>query len=206
MEMGNLNDYSNNINNSSHESSAIIGVNNYAKSQAMASSIARNFIVELTPDDVPLSEYLNRSQQYAQDGYYKQFMREYISWLIPQTEQLPQKLKSRFLYYRDKAIEENPAGFGRTGGAIAWMMTGFEYFLAFLQNSHMINEEQMKIMIDNAWKVFTRLAAAQLDKSAEETPTKMFLEAVADLIETKKIHLQTVGGFPENNGGVHRLS
>lgn len=164
------------------------------------SGIARNFIVELTPDDVPLSEYLSRSQQYAQDGYYKQFMREYISWLIPQTEQLPQKLKSRFLHYRDKAIEENSAGFGRTGGAIAWMMTGFEYFLAFLQSSHMLNEEQMKIMIENAWKVFTKLASAQLDKSAEETPTKMFLEAVADLIETKKIHLQTVGGFPENNG------
>jgi len=42
-----LNDYSNNINNSSHESSAIIGVNNYAKSQAMASSIARNFIASV---------------------------------------------------------------------------------------------------------------------------------------------------------------
>lgn len=150
------------------------------------SGIARNFIIELTPDVVPLSEYLNRSQQFAQDGYYKQFMREYISWLIPQTENLPQKLKSRFLHYRDKAI--------------AWMMTGFEYFLAFLENSHMINEEQMRILTNKAWSVFTKLASAQLDKSAEETPTKMFLEAVADLIETKKIHLQTVGGFPENNG------
>jgi len=38
------------------------------------SGIARNFIIELMPDDVPLSEYLNRSQQYAQDGYYKQFI------------------------------------------------------------------------------------------------------------------------------------
>lgn len=164
------------------------------------SGITRNFIVELTPDDIPIGEALSRCQQFARDGYYTDFMREYINWLIPKADELPEKLKRSFEHYREKAIEENAAGYGRTGGAIAWLMIGFEYLTAFLEYSHMITVEQKEIMLKNAWGVFTKLAQVQAEKSMEETPTRLFLEAVADLMETKKISLQNIGGFPENSG------
>lgn len=164
------------------------------------SGIARNFIVELTPNDIPINKKLNRCQQFARDGYYTAFMREYINWLIPQAEELPEKLKRRFEYYRENATEENAAGFDRTGGAIAWLMTAFEYLTAFLEYSHIITAEQKTEMIDNAWHIFTKLAQVQFEKSTEETPTKLFLEAISDLMETKKISLQNIGGFPENGG------
>lgn len=164
------------------------------------SGIARNFIVELTPDDIPIGEKLNHCQQFARDGYYTSFMSAYVNWLIPQADVLPEKLKRSFEAYRERAIEENAAGFGRTGGAVAWLMLGFEYLTAFLEYSHIVTAEQKSEMLRYAWPVFTGLAVLQAEKSKEETPTRLFLEAIADLMETKKISLQNIGGFPENSG------
>lgn len=164
------------------------------------SGSARNFIVELSPDAVPVTDKLNRAQQYAADGYFTCLMREYISWLIPQTDNLPEKLKRRFLYYREKAIEENNSGFGRTGDILAWLMTGFESLTEFLCDAHMIEKAEIVAMNDNAWKVLSSIAKKQLDKCTADTPTKMFLDTVREMFEAKKICVITIGGFPDTYG------
>ena len=164
------------------------------------SGSARNFIVELALNSVPITEHLTRTQQFAADGYYTCFMCEYISWLIPQTDNLPQKLKRRFLQHREKAIEENSSGFGRTGDILAWLMVGFECLTEFLCDTHMIEKAEIVAMNDNAWKVLSSIAKKQLDKCTEDTPTKMFLDTVRELFEAKKICIITIGGFPDTYG------
>lgn len=164
------------------------------------SGTARNFIVELEPNDIPISDYLNRSQQFAAEGYFTAFMREYIKWLIPQTEQLPNKLKLKFLHYRNMSIEENFSGYGRTGDIISWLMIGFEFLTKFLCDSHILKESQAKEMDEKSWQVFTELAISQIEKSTEDTPTKMFIDTVNELFEAKKISVQMIGGFPNDTG------
>ncbi len=162
------------------------------------SGAARSFIVELMPSDVPVSDYLNKAQHYAAEGYFTDFMREYINWLIPQTDELPKKLKQKFLDYRRDALDGNFSGLGRTGDNVAWLMIGFEYFSKFLCYSHIISEEEQKLFLQQAWEVFTNLALKQIEKSVEETPTQMFVSAIRDLFETQKISTQSIGCFPES--------
>ena len=47
-------------------------------------------------------------------------------------------------------------------------------------------------MDEKSWKVFTELAISQIEKSTEDTPTKMFIDTVNELFEAKKISVQMI--------------
>ena len=155
------------------------------------SGIARNFIVEMQPDSLPVSDILNAAQAYAEDGLLAAFMRGYIEWLIPQAEDLPQKLKVIFEHYRKRAIEEKICGLGRAGDTAAWLMTGLHILSEYLYDIG-IND----IDLSDSWEILREIAAAQLNKNEEVTPTKMFIDAVGQLLDSGKIYTENIGEIP----------
>lgn len=151
---------------------------------------ARCFFVELNPDDIPGSKELTQSQDAASRGVLAAYMNAYIEWLLPQTKELQQKLKPRFLELRSKAINEHISGMGRSGDITAWLQIGMEYFFDFMAVCCPdLSEEAVIKQKEAAWEVFCGLSSTQTEKAEEDRPTLMFVNAVRELIESGKIHL-----------------
>ncbi|MBR5089342.1 MAG: DUF927 domain-containing protein [Ruminiclostridium sp.] len=156
------------------------------------SGIARNFIVEMQPDSVPVNDTLNASQAYAENGILAAFMRGYIEWLIPQADDLPNRLKAVFENYRGRAIAEKICGLGRAGDTVAWLMTGLHILSDYLYFCG-IND----IDLSDSWQILKEIAESQLGKNEETTPTKMFLDAVGQLFDSGKIYTENIGEIPK---------
>ncbi len=155
------------------------------------SGSARNFIIELNQNDIPNSEALNRAQEAAWSGSLIAFMREYITWLIPQTPQLPEQLRKMFFAYRQKAASSHISGYGRTGDIVAWLQIGFEFFVVFLQTAGALDRDTMEQKKENAWNIFCGLSSTQLEKSDEDKPTALFINTLKELLDTGKVYVKS---------------
>ena len=156
------------------------------------SGIARNFIVEMQPDSVPVNDNLNAAQMYAENGQLAAFMRGYIEWLIPQADDLPERLKAIFESYRGRAIAERICGLGRAGDTVAWLMTGLHILSDYLYVCGIT-----EIDLSDSWKILREIAESQLGKNEETTPSKMFLDAVGQLLDSGKIYTENIGEIPQ---------
>ena len=156
------------------------------------SGTARNFYIELQANSVPVSDYLTDAQQFAADGYYAAFMKLYIEWLSGMTEGLPSKLKEMFNEYRRKIIDEHLSGLGRTGDIVAWLMIGSTFFADFMVETHSFTEQECAGFKAMSWKILTDLARAQIEKSEEDVPTKIFTDTVHELFIGEKIYAENI--------------
>ena len=156
------------------------------------SGTARNFYIELQTNSVPVSDYLTDAQQFAADGYYAAFMKLYIEWLTGMTDCLPSKLKEMFNEYRRKIIDEHLSGLGRTGDIIAWLMIGSTFFADFMVETHSFTEQECAGFKAMSWKILTDLARAQIEKSEEDVPTKIFTDTVHELFIGEKIYAENI--------------
>lgn len=154
------------------------------------SGAARNFIVEVRPNDIPANELLTDLQEKAAEGVLVAFMSGYISWLSMQVDILPQRLHESFLMHRDRAFIDRVQGLGRTGDILAWLQIGMEYFIDYLRYLNMMDDELTEQMKEKSWKVLCRQGINQLDRAAEEKPTEQFLTTLRELIENKTLLVQ----------------
>ncbi|MBO6302245.1 MAG: DUF927 domain-containing protein [Ruminiclostridium sp.] len=156
------------------------------------SGTARNFYIELQANSVPVSDYLTDTQQFAADGYYAAFMKLYIEWLTGMTDSLPSKLKEMFNEYRRKIIDEHLSGLGRTGDIVAWLMIGSTFFADFMVETHSFTEQECAGFKAMSWNILTDLARAQIEKSEEDVPTKIFTDTVHELFIGEKIYAENI--------------
>lgn len=151
------------------------------------SGTARNFIIEVQPNDIPANELLTELQEKAADGVLVSFMVGYIKWLAMQAEILPEQLKQFFLRNRERAFIDQVQGLGRTGDILAWLQIGMEYFIDYLRYLNMMDDDLMEQMKEKSWKVLSRQGERQLERATEERPTEQFLTTLRELIETKAL-------------------
>ncbi len=156
------------------------------------SGTARNFYIEMQTNAVPVSDFLTDAQQFAADGYYAAFMKLYIEWLAGMTNSLPSKLKEMFGEYRRRVISENISGLGRTGDIVAWLMIGSCFFADFMVEAHAFTAEECKSYKLLSWKILTDLARAQIERSEEDVPTKIFTDTVHELFIGEKIYTEDI--------------
>ena len=162
------------------------------------SGSARVFIIEMSADDIPNSDTLSHVQEQAWNGCLIAVMRHYIKWLIPQTDKLPERLKTQFLLYRQKAACENISGYGRTGDIIAWLQIGFEFFLTFLQSIGAADQKTLEQMKEKAWRILCGLSKIQLEKSNEDRPTALFINTLKELLDTGKVYVKFFSSDKQN--------
>lgn len=156
------------------------------------SGLARNIIVEIRPDTVPVGDTLNKAQAYAADGTLGATMSDYIAQLLPQADELPQKLKTMFDDYRQKAITDKISGLGRTGDIVAWLMIGLDMLNDYLSYCGITD-----IDLTDSWDILAEIAEAQINMSDNVTPTQMFIDGVSQLIVMGKIHTKYIGLIPQ---------
>lgn len=154
------------------------------------SGSARNFIVELLPNDVPASADLDFVQEQASLGVLAKFMEQYILWLIPQASSLPNQLKVKFLELRRRAIKEKVVGFGRTGDMVAWLQIGMESLIEFCISQKIHTKYIGENKKEEAWKVFCGLSSVQLEKAEEDKPNNMFIDAIKEMLESGKAYVK----------------
>jgi len=150
------------------------------------SGAARNFVLELKKGDVQLSEL---SYLQAHTVHLAECMRDYIEYLIPRMDILPERLKARFYKLRGEAQQEQH---GRTIEAIAHLQIGVEALTDFLVDRGEIDAGQAEKMQRDSWRIFNELADEQNRRISQDRPTTLFLDALKELIETKTYNIAKV--------------
>ena len=158
------------------------------------SSVARFLGVELLQGAVILKE-LTRAQKEA--PLLGEAMRGYIEWLLPQMDELPDKLHLEFL---DKRAEfQEKAAHGRSGEAAAWLYIGFSMMLKYMQYAEACTDEVAEGLLGDAEKVFAHLIGDQNALVAQERPADIFLEVIQELFVTSKVRVDKLSAGAEED-------
>ncbi len=154
---------------------------------------ARHLILELKRGDVN-KDLLTSVQE--KSSYLSLSMRGYIEWLTPRIDELPGYLKKQFVELRKKA--QNDQQHARMPETVAWLQTGFIVMLNYFSDTGVISQTQVKNMLHDSWELFKGLASRQNTRLEEDKPTRKFIDALRDLLDTSKCHT-----IPINNSGVN---
>ncbi len=158
------------------------------------SGLARNLIIDVPSGSIPVSDALNATQAYAADGTLAAIMRDYIEWLLPQTDGLEKRLKKYFEDLRRWADKDGISGKGRTGEIAAWLMIGVRMLIYYL-----IDCQIYDINLSDSWQILADIAVMQKKYSDDTTPTEMFMTAANELLGSGKIHTDNINMTSTND-------
>lgn len=163
-----------------------------------SSAVARSVSVELQPDSVSL-EGLQELQ--ARPEHLNRIMQMFIQWLIERWDNLRACVLDKLAEYR--AIFAD-AGHPRLATAFSQLMLGYAMYLAFLQDYGQIDKLEAVTMKTRAQAVFLEMCERQTEKVEGEKPTRLFVELLRELLETKQARLcdarpRTVAGITTEN-------
>ena len=158
------------------------------------SSVARFLGVELLQGGVNLPK-LTVAQNEA--PLLIEAMRGYIEWLLPQMDELPEKLYEEFL---DKRAEfQEYAAHGRSGEAAAWLYIGFSMMLQYMQSINACNAEVAEELMADAQRIFAYLIGDQNALIVQERPADIFIEVLQELFVTGKVHVDKISSRVGDN-------
>ena len=83
-------------------------------------------------------------------------------------------------------------GLGRAGDTVAWLMTALHILSDYLYVCGITD-----IDLSDSWEILREIAESQLGKNEETTPSKMFLDAVSQLLDSGKIYTENIGEIPQ---------
>lgn len=146
------------------------------------SGLARYFIVNVQRGDIPIGEMLTELQTKARQGYLTRAMSRYIEWLIPQADELPEKLYERYMSYRESVLEKLTAAGARAAETLASMLLSLEMMLEFWKSLGSIEKEDAQGYMTEAWNVLSATAIMQGRENREQKPTVIFLSILSELL------------------------
>ena len=162
------------------------------------SGLARFFLVEVKPDDVDRLNELSELQNKARNGEMAAAMRSYVEWLLPQGETLPDMLRDRFKLFRSDMANAVQGVHGRQHDNAASLLLGFEMFLSCAEGKGNIPSAQKAALLQEAKEVLTAISEAQKQTVRNESPVRVFLETLNELIRTKAVRvIPMVGNAPD---------
>ncbi|MEH6957258.1 hypothetical protein [Neobacillus drentensis] len=161
------------------------------------STTARFLPIEIKKGSINL-DILSKCQE---DSYkYKITMAAYLEWLAPRIDEISEQLNERFKEIR--LISFQTISHGRTTEALAWLQLGLETFLSFLKEKDFIDNIFYEALLSDAELCFKRLGDNQMNSLQQDNPTKLFLLALDQLIESKSVQLLSSRNDPIPNGAV----
>lgn len=160
------------------------------------SGLARFMLVEVRPDDVNRLNELSALQDKAKNGELAAAIRTYIEWLRPQGSELPGRLRDRFKALRSDMAERVTGVHGRQHDNAASLLIGFEMFLTCAEHRGDIPSAKKGELMEEAVKVLVAASEAQKQTVRDESPVRMFLETLDELIRVRQaevINLKNAG-------------
>ena len=162
------------------------------------SGLARFLLIEVKPDDVSRLNELSVLQDKAKNGELAAAMRSYIEWLLPQGGQLPGRLRDRFKTLRADMAKAVQGVHGRQHDNAAALLLGFEMFLNCAEERGDIPSARREALLLKAKDVLNAISEAQKQTVRNESPVRMFLETLGELIRTKAVYVAPlVGNSPD---------
>jgi hypothetical protein len=126
-------------------------------------------------------------QDAAKAGVYAAAMSGYIAWLATKYDRVRQELSQRHAVLRQQA--HGLGGHSRTPGAIADLMLGIEYWLAFAEEVGAVSASDAKDLKDIGWLKLEEIAGEQKIDLSEQNPVRRFLKLLASAISSGGAHL-----------------
>ncbi len=120
------------------------------------SGIARLYLVEMKPGEIPPDNALSSLQQKGREGHFARAMHGYIEWLLPQYEALPHVLGDLFEEYRGLAQARLAGTHGRQPEAVAWLLVGFQMALRYwcasgaLEDTRELWTQAIEVLLDHS--------------------------------------------------------
>ena len=154
------------------------------------SGASRYFLVAVGTGDVPVGPDLTELQHKAKAGHLRQAMRGYIEWLLPQVDDLPEKLERQFEALRVRATESCQGLHSRSPEAIAHIMLGYGLMMSYFSDCGLFSSDEAAAEAERAWRTITDASRRQGEEMKDERPSRMFLEALSELMTAKTMILQ----------------
>lgn len=171
---------------------------------------ARYYTIDIKKGEVPIEvtadkhDELQEMQELAREGGMARLMKAYIEWLIPQMDQLPKKLRSRWLEMRE-VLQGQGLGHARSAGAVAHLLLGYEMYLRFLLQKGVVPGidkqwcgDEMRLAIED----IVSNAKAQGREAVEERPTRMYVNSIREMLLTHDAYVEDLvpGGEDKPKG------
>ena len=160
---------------------------------------ARLLLIEVGAGDID-RERLSGCQQDAALGLCAQATAGFIAWLASRLDQVRAAIDSAYPECRARAAQQ--ALHHRTPGMVADLVIGWEQFLAFAQESGVLNIDEVAAHRSRVWQALGAVAAGQLANRCEANPVTRFLELVRAALATGHAYLARRDGGPPDEPGV----
>lgn len=158
------------------------------------SGLARFMLIDVKPDDVNRLDALSVTQNKARDGELAAAMRSYIEWLLPQGENLPDRLRERFKALRSEMAEAVQGVHGRQHDNSASLLLGFEMFLTCAKERGELSSAAMVDLMQEAKNVLVTTTEGQKQTVTLASPVRVFLETLGELLRTGAAHVVKLTG------------
>lgn len=160
------------------------------------SGTARYFALELKESDVDLGT-LSSYQREAANGVFQRCMFAYTKWLretfLSSSEgeqEFVRYLNARFLSLREEFRKSGIRCHGRVPETVAHLQMGMEFYLLFLKEKAVMDEESNTEIMEQFRKILYGLAARQAESIEQDKPTHKFIRKLYALLESNQAYLQ----------------
>ena len=161
------------------------------------SGTARYFALELGSEDVNL-EVLTEFQQAAADGALQRCMFGYVQWIKERflcdgdtEKEFLRVLKIWFEQRRDTFRSSGVMCHGRVPENVAWLQLGMEFFLLFLQEQGIVDDDYCTQMKERFCNILHRLARRQAESIDQDKPTHIFVRKLFSLLESGQVYVRS---------------
>ena len=151
-----------------------------------ASGLARYFILDIDKGDIPVGKELTELQEMARRGYLQRAMRGYILWLLQQADGMPERLHDMFLRFREDAHRDTEGQHDRAPETVACILIGYGMMLNYMRDIGVFDTETAARMLSEARATLLDASRAQADGMESEKPTRIFLDALGELLVSKQ--------------------
>ncbi len=155
-----------------------------------ASGLARFFIIDIDKGDIPVGKALTDMQEKARQGYLQRAMRGYILWLLKQANEMPDRLHGLFLKYREDIHQDSDGQHDRAPETVACILIGYAMMLNYFRDLGMFDTRTAATMLVHARKQLLAASKKQQQATESERPTRIFLDGLAELINSKQAGLR----------------
>lgn len=163
------------------------------------SGVARMYVIDLGKGDVPLGDpELTRLQQMARDGVFSQTMRGYITWLMEQYDELPERLSERYSSLLAEALTRVEGAHARIPPVVAMLMLGLQTFSDYLVKLGAMTASAQDGAMEGWWEAVLSNTRKQVAEMGDDKPTKIFTDTLRELMDSGRViteHIQERQGL-----------